>query len=454
MHTVIFRGIAFISLALLPVAAMLPWYCVPVGIRTSADGGVECQCPTPYAARLLALTCVAVAAARAWGWYRGRSHTERTARELAVFLVALLSFPYCLTVLDTSLAAQSARLFEQHENLTAFNGDYSVDQEFGSRSWRRYIYANSEDQWRVPVFQPLVWGPEMFQLGHLQTVLYALGYTNPFCQFIGPGWFVALVAAMGLLLAAWSADGTIQPRRVVVSIRYVLGFGFACSVAALSPLLIAAFLLAAAREATASGEYELASSYCLEAAAALPILDEDSAFTMQLGLLDWRSGRMDSPHARTCQAEAYERQGQDAVAAQAYRDVMRSVQPGSSVHHEACRGLLRLGIVAFNTGALNRAIELFETVLAQEPCNIKANFALQLAYLRTSKRPELERLVRRIDSIYARYQYPTKMLVVAFSHENAKLAAYLDGDLADSIRHDFRAKHPEVSSKSYRIKHP
>ncbi len=454
MHAFVLRAIGIISLALLLVAAILPWYAVPLEIREDSAGVVECWCPTTHAARFFAAACVAVAAILARGWYSGRLRPERTAKGLTLLLVALLFFPYCITILDPSLVGQSAWLYEQHENLAAFNGDYSVDQEFASLSWRRYIYANPEDQWKVPVFQPLVWGPEMIQLGNLQVLTRALGYTDAFCQFIGVGWVVAIVATLGLLLAAWSEDGVIRPGRVRTSARFGLAAGFVCAVAALLPVLVVALLLGAAQEATARGEYESAASYLEDAAAAFPVLDEDFAFVMQRGLVDWRLGRLDSARAQLYRADAYQRQGQDAVAEQAYRDIMMSVQRGTAVHHEACRGLLRIGILAFNTGLLNRATEMIEAVLAHEPCNLKANFVLQLAYLRTSRRPELERLVKRIESIYARYQYPTKMLIVSFSHENAKFAAYLAGDLKDAIIHDFRAKHPEVASKSYRLNHP
>jgi hypothetical protein len=454
MHAFILRGIGIVSLVLLPVAAILPWYTVPVDIREVGAGGLESWCPTAQAGRYFAAICVAVAVALVWGWCRGRLRPGPTSNGLVLFLIALFFFPYCISIFDPPLAAQSAWLFEQHENLTTFEGDYSIDQELGSLAWRRYVYVNPGDQKRGPVFQPLVWGPEMFQLGNLQVLMRALGYTDAFCQFFGIGWIVAVVATLGLLTAAWSEGGVIRPGLITNSARFGLAAGFVCIVAALSPMLVVALKLAAAQEATARGEYESAASHLEDAAAAFPLLNEDAVFTLQRGLVDWRLGRLDSPQAQIYRAELYERQGQDSVAEHDYRNIMVSVARGTPVHHEACLGLLRIGIVALNTGLITRATELIETVLAQEPCNLKANFALQLAYLRASRRPELERLVKRVERIYARYQFPTKMLIVSFSHENAKLAAYLAGDLEDAIIHDFRAKHPEVASKSYRLKHP
>ena len=454
MHAFVLRGIGIVSLALLPVAAILPWYTVPVEIREDGAGGVECWCPPTQAGRFFAAICVAASAVLAWGWYRGRLRSASTSNGLVLFLVTLLFFPYCITIFDPSLAAQSSWLFEQHDNLTAFEGDYSVDQELGSLSLRRYVYANPGDQEREPVFQPLVWGPEMFQLGNLQVLIRSLGYTDSFCQFFGVGWFVAIVATLGMLPDSWSEDGVIRPGRIKTSARFGLAASFVCTLAAMSPVLVVAIKLAAAREATARGEYESAASYLEDAAAAFPLLNKDFVFTTQRGLVDWRLGRLDSPQAQVYRAELYERQGHASVAEHDYREIMMSVERGTQVHHEACLGLLRLGIVAFNTGLIKRATELIETVLVQEPCNLKANFALQLAYLRTSRRVDLERLVKRVERIYARYQFPTKMLIVSFSHENAKLAAYVAGDLEDAIIHDFRAKHPEVASKSYRLKHP
>ena len=161
MHAFVLRGIGIVSLAMLPVAAISPWYTVPVAIREDGAGGVECWGPTTQAGRFFAAICVAVAVALVWGWYRGRLRPEPTSNGLVLFLVALLFFPYCITILDPSLAAQSAWLFEQHENLTALAGDYSVDQELGSLSWRRYVYAIPGDQRRGPVFQPLVWGRDV-----------------------------------------------------------------------------------------------------------------------------------------------------------------------------------------------------------------------------------------------------------------------------------------------------
>ncbi len=454
MHALIMRGIAIISLFLLAAGAILPWYAVPFEIREDSAGGVECWCPTTLTSRIFGTACLAVAGAVGWGSYRGRPGVEWRVKILPVFLAGLLLFPYCITILDPAAAAQSTWLYEQHENLAAFNGDYSVDQELGSFSWRRYVYANPEDVWRVPVFQPPVWGPELFQLGNLQVLTRALGYKESFCQFFGVGWVAAVVGTLGLLWAACTEGGVTVPGRVQTSACLGLAACAVCTLAALLPVVMVAAALGAAQEATALGEYQTAASYLDDATAIFPPLHEDFAFTMQRCLLDWRLGREDSHEAQLYRAELYERQGQESVAEQGYREIVTSVERGTAVHHEACRGLLRIGIVALNAGRLNRATELIESVLAHEPCNLKANFALQLAYLRTSRRPDLERLVKRIERIYARYQYPTKMLMVSFSHDNARFAAFLAGDLKDAMIHDFRAKHPEVSSKSYRVKHP
>ena len=81
-------------------------------------------------------------------------------------------------------------------------------------------------------------------------------------------------------------------------------------------------------------------------------------------------------------------------------------------------------------------------MLREEPCNLKANYGLQLAYLRTGRRAELGSLVRRIEATYAYFQMPTKEIVLASSHENEMLAALRRGDMESTFRYAVKAKKP------------
>jgi hypothetical protein len=81
-------------------------------------------------------------------------------------------------------------------------------------------------------------------------------------------------------------------------------------------------------------------------------------------------------------------------------------------------------------------------VLREEPCNLKANYALQLAYLRTDRRVDVVRLVRRIEATYACFQMPTKDIVLALSHENEMFAALRSGDANTTFEAAVRTRTP------------
>ncbi len=453
MHRWIIRGIAALSICLLAVSAILPWFRVPIDIQVTSDGIVECVSGSPWSARPYSLVCLVAALSFAWRWTTGKLRRDRPPTGLAILVAALFFFPYFVSIWDPSLAASSARLFEQHENLVAFSGDSSVDQEYGPLWWRNYLYANSEVLLPVPVFRPLIWGPGTIQFGQLKTLFEAIGYTDQFCQFVGPGWFVAIAGALGLLLEACTVEGGLQQHHVILALKAALLAIGAGIVAALVPVIIVAVELGEAREATALGDYVRAISHMQRAALVLPVLGENADYVLQMGVLHWRLGRHDSPQAKIYRAMLLEHDGIDAQALETYRQVLWSTERGTAVHHEACCGLTRSAIISLNSGLANRATELLETVLAHEPCNLKVNFVLQLAYLQDCRHVELELLVKRVESIYARYQYPMKYIIMSFSEENAQFAAFRQGHLEDAIVHGFRAKHPEAASPAYKVKH-
>jgi hypothetical protein len=186
----------------------------------------------------------------------------------------------------------------------------------------------------------------------------------------------------------------------------------------------------------------------------LPALADDSAYVTQLGLLHWRLGRPDTAEARLFQAKLMEREGKYGQALEAYQSLMIDSPRGSSVQRAAGRALLRAAGRALNSGRADRAAGHLEVVLAHEPCNLRANYVLQLAYLRLDRRAELERLVARFESTYSCFQIPTKLVAISFGQENLAIAAHLEGDLDDAVVHGYRAKHPDADARAYRVRHP
>ena len=104
--------------------------------------------------------------------------------------------------------------------------------------------------------------------------------------------------------------------------------------------------------------------------------------------------------------------------------------------------MLRAALHALNGQRNAIAIGWLEQVLHEEPCNLKANYALQLAYLRSDRRRDLERMVLEIAEIYKYLQMPTKTIVLSSSYENAMLAAFREHDLRAAHEFELKVKSP------------
>jgi hypothetical protein len=442
MHRAIIRGMAVAGIALLALGAGLPWFEVPAAIEIQPGGAERCVAAPSWTATPYRLVCLAAAALLIRGHVRGRRRPDCVAAAATLLLVGLWFFPYFVMVWDPAVAARASWLYMQHLSLVWPGGDFSTDQEFVAQSlWKDRINV-SDTPWQVNVTKASMWGPGMFQLGQLSMLVEAFGYSDGFCQFIRPGWFVAMAGALGVLLSECIAGGVLRPRRVLIALRAGVWAGVAgCAVAAV-PLVAAALTLDRAREATARGSYEAAERHLRRAAAVLPAIGQDTDYVVQLGLLHWRLDRLESAHARAFLASMLDRQGRSAQALEISLDLLGRVPRDSAVHREACRAVFRAGIAALNAGRADRAIDLLEAVLAQEPCDLKANFALQLAYLRTSRRRDLDLLAKRIEAVYGYFQFPTKALVLASSRENQHFAAFQAGDLDAAVVHAYKAKHP------------
>jgi tetratricopeptide (TPR) repeat protein len=456
MHRAIIRGMAVAGIAMLALAAGIPWFEIPAEIEITPGGAERCVTVKPWIAAPYRLVCLGAAALLIRGHANGRRRPDHVAVAAALLLVGLFFFPYFVMVWDPAAAARASWLHMQHLSMVSPTGDFSINQEFAAQSlWREPIYVPDTPR-QVSLFKTLggIWNPGMLdragqgdavtelQLGQLLVLFEAFGYSDRFCQFIRPGWFVAMAGALGVLLSECIAGGVLRPRRLLAALRAGLWAGVAGGALGAVPLVAAILALDRAREATARGSYEAAERHLRRAAAVLPTIGEDTYYVVQLGLLHWRLGRLDSTYARAFLAQMLERQGHYAQALEIYQDLLGRVPRDSAVHREACRAVYRAGINALNSGRTDRAIDLLETVLAHEACNLKANLALQLAYLRTSRRRDLERLVKRIEAIYAYFQFPTKELVLAFSEENLTFAAFQAGDYDAAVVHAHKAKYP------------
>ncbi len=103
----------------------------------------------------------------------------------------------------------------------------------------------------------------------------------------------------------------------------------------------------------------------------------------------------------------------------AAQDYLSLLEPGSvpePVFDEAFRGTLRLAIDDFNAGLFDRATGTFERLLVLDPTCLKANYALQLADLRSFRKGRLEDEVASFIAVYRCLQSIEKNVVIAAAH--------------------------------------
>jgi tetratricopeptide (TPR) repeat protein len=200
-------------------------------------------------------------------------------------------------------------------------------------------------------------------------------------------------------------------------------------VLALLPVAVCAFHLDRARDAVERGEPALALERMDHAARVLPVVAESSDFALQRGLLQTRLG-LQTPEAKLYEARVLQGQGLYEQAETLFASLLTSGPAEGPVHREAVRGILRRGIRQLNSGETTPAIDSLEAALRADPCNVKASYVLQLAYLRVARFESLRELVATMRTTYRFFNSDTKVPILSAAQENIAYAAYLQGDPA------------------------
>jgi tetratricopeptide (TPR) repeat protein len=441
MHRLAARALAVVAALLLSGGLLLPWMKVPMRIVEGPGEAVRCEADQPRASIPFRAACLAFAATMAVGHLWHRRTSDRKAMLAGAFLAAQLLFPFAVMSLEPRLSAAANWLHIQHENLVWLGGDLHTNLEAGRNAWKEEVYLVDTPR-QINVIRMPSSRLGAFQFGRLMTWFEALGYSNRFCQFVGRGWLAAVFGTVFLIVAECLPDGRLARGRVL---RSLAAFAITLTVglaAATIPMLLSASEIDRARTDVAEGRYTEADRHLERAARFLPALREDTFFVAQRGVLDFRRGRDDTPEGQLFHANLLERQGRYAQALERYQGLLTTTPAGGAVHREALRAVLRAAIHAVNGGRNDQGITLFEQVLREDPCNIKANYSLQLAYLRGRRRVELERLVARLAAVYRHFQMPTKAIVLSSSYENCMLAAYRDHDIEAATAYAAKVRKP------------
>ncbi len=361
---------------------------------------------------------------------------QRTVPGLLGLLIALLLFPYFITVWSPDYAGPASWLSAQHESLIGGSGDIYLSQETKADSWRQRV-----DVVNRPITSEIVDFPDWneLDLGRLFDVADWFGAAPWFAIFVGRGWVLALGGASACLLALFHECGAGSGVGARTIRRAGLVLGIAAVFAGASPA-IAVWQLHAAQDFAHRGDLAMASQRLAAARSFLPALREDPTFIAQQGLFD-DALRIASPEAALYRMRLLEARGFDAQAQAQHLAALR-ITSARAVQREHLKSLLTFAADAMNSGEVSTATTLYSTVLDHDPQNLKACYALQLAAVRHGDLARLAPLQAQMESVYRGFNLPTKMALLAFAHENHALAAALDGDPASTWQALARAHKP------------
>jgi tetratricopeptide (TPR) repeat protein len=417
-----------LGVAALVLSLVAKWFQLPETVKLGpglAPVVVGREAPATYAFKLI------VAGALLAFLFRSRPRIAAVTRTPAhaALLVVMLLFPHAVMVWCPVTGAKASWLHTQHQSLTWFGGDLFALQETKDRDWKSHVYAADVLDQATTMNVPAL-NPDPVPFGGLRDSLDWLGYSNSFCQFVRAGWELAIAGCFLLVLAPFCRGGPPDRLRRAIAVGVLkAGAATACvgGLLALAPAVLAATELDRARLAAERGWTELALERLQFATRMLPIVGQESDVAVQEGLLEEALGR-DTPEAALYRAKVLQGLGRFEEAETLFESLVVGPGPGP-VRREASRGLLRRGIRELNSGETNSAVVTLETVLDVDPCNVKANYVLQLAYLRAGRFDTIDDLVARMRATYKFFHDDTKMPVLAAAQENAAYAAYLQDDV-------------------------
>ena len=421
------RLIEAIGIGLLLLSLYLPWFVVPTG---GTSGSI-----TESTAHAIGVTwlfrslSVAILLCWAWPWFGLRYRVNAGIYPVVAFSLGLLLFPYAIATRCPTVAGEAAWLHAQHESLTTTSGDIYASQENGDILWRQRTDVVNRPI-NAEVLRLPEWNASTFAWGRFQEMMGWLGFSPWFGLFLRKGWVLALSGATACLVTS--------RRRLDDRAIFRIGRDAAALLAgmlalAVLPPLISGCLVVKAKRAVAVGDYSRARRLLEAAAFWTPTIREDGRFIFQAGLFD-SALKLETPEARYYQARVSEEHGFALQARSGYLSLLSEGEGSRSVKRACVRAVLRQAISAFDTGEVESAIRGLEHVLRADPCNLKANYALQLAFLRKRDAEGVSWLKERMEETYRYFNTPTKEVVLANASENLAFACYLRNDVSGAMK--------------------
>jgi hypothetical protein len=429
---------------LLLLSLLLPWFRVPIGVkeRIVAKATAEIYVAITHEAEstsVFRLVVLATFLAALWiGYWRRRTNPFGWAKPMAVsgsilFGIILIAYPAVTIQRCAAISAHAAWLQMQHDSLIWLGGDAFSIQEYANQPGEPDVDVKDLPRAFVVLPTPPSAISEL-RLAKLPEVLMWLGYSPAFCQFVGRGWFCALFGSFvfAISFVRRKDQGGVRLANFGLArlVLLLVASTIICLVAIfIFPILRAGSELTRGRNDVINGRFSAALHHLNLAERWLPVLAYHTDEIYQRGWLD-RKLAIDSPASDLVAAIREEVEGFASRAAEHYWKLLDAQTP-APVRGEAFRGALRLAIIDFNAGSLNSASSRLEQLTAIDPSSLKANYALQLADLRSSQKDRLENNVGEFSAVYHCFQSREKSAVLAAAHHHL---AELYFDLADKSR--------------------
>jgi hypothetical protein len=338
----------------------------------------------------------------------------------------LLLFPHAVMIGCPETAARAAWLREQHETMIWSAGDIWTSGDGKVTGWKDRVYA-ADVMDAVGVVQTPRFDPTPVPFSDVHDLFEWFGYSAPFCLFVRAGWWLALGGAVLWLVGLCRGPGGFDLRCALGVLRTFAASLAAMGALALVPAGVCASLMGVARSAAERGHAEDSLAALRWAERAAPVVAWNGDVLDEVGLLQSGLG-MTTPESRLHRAKALEFGGFFDQADEAFAGLLGDASASGAVRREAGRGLLRRGIRALNGGRPADALQALEVLLAADPCNVKASFVIQLAYLRAGRLSEVAGVAARLRGVYSYFGTLSKVPVLGASQENVASAAYLGGD--------------------------
>jgi hypothetical protein len=401
-------------------SSLAPWYTVP--LQEHQLGWATISPSTEFGFRLGALAVGLVFLVCAI-----RFRANVLCRSLAaVALVACASFPRFSTIADPAVGSGARWINQVHSNLSWLGGDIALSQGMSEDLLLQDVLLSDS-----PSSFSAIPDPRTFRsrpgLHWLANVFEWLGYGNAFGAFVRIGWVLALLGA----LAAITGSVLERDHRKTTLRSAIRGPSMLMLLSAflsLEPIWRAGGALMRAESATHDHHYKEAISFMEEARDFLPLLEFDTKYLAQIGLLRLRSGEPDHPAARLYRARIGEGAGGRHSSRGIYRDLVMSPSVSEPVRREAARALAVTGYISLNTGATDQGIadlRIARSVLSNDP---KIQLGLQLGYLRTGQSQNLLEVALSTQGLYEEVNLPSAGSVVAFGLDALARDRWANGD--------------------------